>query len=154
MACGYIGWWMVSGVEALLGEMALNSQGVLVQDYTPQDLTLFTVARYAIIPLALMGFSVVVTGAAWHGSPGKQKLALLQTLAGLLIIAVSVFILLTGYAFDYIVAIEGGPVLEMATARNITMITGLFGLAVTVLSIFQLFRHRNTVITAKGAVTA
>jgi hypothetical protein len=74
----------------------------------------------------------------------KRKLTTTQIIAGVLIVAVSAFIFRWGYSFEYIFAIEGGPVLDLARARYLTLLTSLLGLAVVGVSIAQLVNTKKT----------
>ena len=125
-------------MESLLEDTVINESGVIVQNYTPEHEAIFAIARYASGLLLILGMVVLISGVLWKRVQSKKDLAVTGIVAGALLAAVSAFISGWGYSFDYIVAIEGGPVLEIAQARALTIITGLLGLAVLGCGIAQL----------------
>jgi hypothetical protein len=137
-------WWMVSGVQELLDEKVPGAGGAMVQDYTPENETLFTLARCASGILLALGLSVVFIGALWKKVENKKKLAVTQIILSTLIVVLSTFILFWGYSFNYIVAIEGGPILDMGRAKALTLVTSVLGMAVLIVSIIQLGASRKT----------
>jgi len=143
LAVCYIVWWMVFGVAPMLTDKVLNENGVMVINVTPENEALFTVARYISVLLLGLGLVVVFTSACCKKAENTQKLAMTQTVVGVLIMAVSVFLLRWGYALDFIVGIEGGPVLDMGRARALTVLTGFLGLAITGVGIAQLVKARR-----------
>jgi len=142
-AAGYVLWWMLFGIVELLAEKVPDASGVMVQDYTPENEILFTAARYASGILLALGLLVVVTGALWKKVENKKELAVTQIIASTLIVAVSIFILFWGYSFDFIVAIKGGPVLDMGQARALTLFTGVLGMASFSVGVIQLGKSRK-----------
>jgi hypothetical protein len=141
-AC-YIVWWMIFGVTELLNLKILNESGVMVTDYTPENEVLFTIARYASGLLLGLGLVVLVNGVLWKKVENKTKLAITQIVAGALTVALSAFILIWGYSFDFIIAVEGGPVLDLGRARGLTFLTSLLGLAVLGVGIAQFINARK-----------
>jgi len=129
LAACYIVWWMIFGVTELLNLKILNESGAMVADYTPEYEALFPIARYASCLLLGLGLVVLVNGVLWKKVENKTKQAIVQIAAGALTFALSAFILICGYSFDYIVAIEGGPILDLGCARVCTFLTSLLGLA-------------------------
>ncbi len=143
-AAGYIMWWMLFDVVPLLAEKVPDAGGVMVQDYTPRHEILFTVARYASILLTGLGLLVLSAGALRGKIKNQKRLAVTQIIAGALIIALSAFILIWGYSFNVIVALKGGPVLTMTSAKAFTVLTSLMGLVVLITGIFQFIKSRKT----------
>lgn len=145
LVSGYIARWMLFGVASLLTMTLLNESGVMVANVTPEHEILFTIARYAFVLLVGLGLVVVFTGAFWKRAENKKKLAITQIIVRALIVIVSVFMLICGYALEFIVPIEGGPVLEMAYTRNVTLLTAILGLAVLGVGIAQLVVARREI---------
>jgi hypothetical protein len=143
LAAVFIARWMIFGVTSLLDMTVLDENGVMVANASPERQDLFTVARYSFPLLLGLGLVVSIRGASWERTENRKELAITQIIAGALIIAVSVFILRWGYALEFVIPIEGGPVLEMAYARNVTLLTALLGLAVTGVGIAQLVKTRK-----------
>jgi hypothetical protein len=137
-------WWMASGVQELLDEKVLNESGEMLQDYTPENETLFTVARYASGILLVLGLSVVVTGALWKKVENKKKPAVTQIVISTLIVVLSIFILFWGYSFNCIVPVEGGAILTMSTAKALTLITSILGIVILLTGVIQLGQSRKT----------
>jgi TRAP-type C4-dicarboxylate transport system permease small subunit len=144
LATLYVLWWMVFGVTALLSDKVPIDSDTMVANYTPKHEVLFTITRYASGLLSGLGLAVIITGALWKKTKNKKNLTITQTIAGVLIVAVSAFIFQWGYTFEYIVAIEGGPVLDLARAMNLTLLVSLLGLAVVGVSIAQLVNSKKT----------
>jgi hypothetical protein len=142
LAC-FVAAWMISGVQELLNVQAYNTNHILVQDYTPHNEALFTISRCASVLLIALGLSVLITGASWWKVKHKKKLAKAQIIAGTLIVIIAAFIFTWGYTFDFIIAIEGGPVIDNASYRGFTAYIGILGLAVLVLGMIQLVKARR-----------
>jgi hypothetical protein len=140
----YVLWWMAFGVTSLLNDKVSVDSGIMVANYTPEHEVLFTTARYASGLLAVLGLAVIIIGALWKKTENKRKLTTTQIIVGVLIIVISAFIFRWGYSFEYIFAIEGGPVLDLARARYLTLLTSLLGLAVVGVSIAQLVNTKKT----------
>jgi hypothetical protein len=139
----YILWWMAFGVTSLLNDKVPGDGGVMLANYTPEHKILFTVARYASGLLSVLGLATIITGVLWKKAENKKNLTITQIIIGLLIVAVSAFIFTWGYSFEYIAAIEGGPVLDMARARYLTLLTALLGVALSGVSIAQLVKSNK-----------
>jgi hypothetical protein len=144
VTASFIVGWMVSGVQELLDEKVPDENGIMIQDYTPKNETLFTIARYTSVILLALGLAVAVTGAFWKRIVNKKKLAVMQIVLSTLIVVLSIFILFWGYSFNYIVAIEGGPVLDMGRAKALTLITGILGIVILLTSVIQLGQSKKT----------
>jgi hypothetical protein len=138
----YIVWWMMSGVNTLLADMVLNENGELVNNVTPKNEILFNIARYSSISLPALGL-FICAGSIWMKKDYK-KAALMHIISGGLVLTVSIFILIWGYAFDFIHLILGGPVIDMGQARVLTALTAFIGLVVSGLSIVQLVKANNS----------
>jgi len=143
LAACYVVWWMIFGVAPMLTMMVLNENGVMVTNVTPENEVLFTVARYTSVLLFGFGLVVMFTRAFCKKAENTQKLAMTQIVVGVLIVAVSVFILRWGYALDFVVGIAGGPVLDMGRAKALTILTTLMGLAVIGVGIAQYMQTRR-----------
>jgi hypothetical protein len=143
LAACYISWWMIFGVVSLLNETVVDGSGAVVTNASPDNETLFVIARYVSGLLFGLGLVVLITGAFWKKIKSKKNPAIIQVIAGTLIAAISVFILLWGYAFDFIVAIEGGIILVQARTVWINILTALLGLAVLGTGIAQFVKARK-----------
>jgi hypothetical protein len=140
LATSYVAWWMLSGVNDLLSLTVDNRNGVMVQDFTPENGFLFGLARYASILLPALG--LLILAGSLRPAKDPRRAATTNIAAGGLVFAISVFILIWGYAFDFIWMIEGGPILVMSQARLLTTLTALLGLAVSGVGIVQLVKAR------------
>jgi hypothetical protein len=136
----YVAWWMLSGVNELLSLTVDNGNGVTVQDFTPENGVLFGIARYASI--LLPGLGLLILAGSLRPAKDPRRAATTNIAAGGLVFGISVFILIWGYALDFIVMIEGGPILDMSQARLLTTLTALLGLAVSGVGIAQLVKAR------------
>ena len=141
LAASYIAWWMMSGVNALLTNMVPNENGVIVHNVTLENGVLFTIARYLSIPLLVLGLFISI-GSIWQRND-HRKVAVTHIVSGGLVFIISVFILIWGYAMNFIWVIEGGPVIEMGQARILTALTAFLGLVVSGLSITQLVKSKG-----------
>ena len=136
----YVVWWMMSGVNGLLADMVFNESGELVNNVTPENETLFNIARYASISLPVLGLFISI-GSIWMKQDDK-KAALTHIISGGLVLIISIFILIWGYALDFVHLILGGLVIDMGQARVLTALTAILGLAVSGLSVVQLVKAK------------
>ncbi len=143
LAAIFIARWMIFGATSLLDLTVLDENGVMIADVFPEHEVLFTVARYSFPLLLGLGLVVLVRGASWKRTENRKKLSITQIIAGVLVVAISVFILRWGYALEFVVPIAGGPVLEMAYARNVNLLTAVLGLVVTGTGIAQFIKARK-----------
>jgi len=140
LVASYVAWWMLSGVNALFTFTVDNGSGMMVQDFTPENGLLFGLTRCASILLPALGLLILVKSLRPFKDP--RRAATTNIAAGGLVFAISVFILIWGYALDFIVMIEGGPVIVMAQAKMLTALTALMGLAVCGVGLTQLAKAR------------
>jgi hypothetical protein len=145
LAC-IVAYWMIFGIRELFSDQYYNSSHVLVQNYTPQNEAAFAISRGASVLLVLLGLGVVISGALWWKVENKVYLAKAQIIAGSLIVVLAAFIALWGVTFNYLITIEGGPVLTIPVMKTWTIFITMFGLAVLVLGIMQWAIAKNKVI--------
>jgi len=143
LASGYIIWWMFFGATPLLEDKVLNASGVLVNNVTPENEALFTAAHYISFFLPACGLAAVFLGAFGKRIASARRLAMLEIALGVVIIPASIFIFIWGYSLDFVVMIEGGPVLDMSRAKAYTVLTTLLGLVITGVGIAQFIRARR-----------
>jgi len=143
LVAGYIIWWMFFGVAPLLEDKILNESGALVTNVTLENAALFTAARYASFLLFACGVVAVILGAFGKIIASIRKIAVTEIVLGVLIVLISAYLFRWGYALDFVVMIEGGPVLDMSRAKAFTILTALFGLAITGAGIGQFVKVRR-----------
>jgi hypothetical protein len=135
IAAVWITWWMASGVNELLDSVVLDENDSRVQNYTPDNESLFTLSRYLSGVLALLGLVVTITGILWKRTENKIKLTNIQTISGALLIVLSVVILIWGYSFTSIAPFEGGPELTKTYAIELTILSALLGAGIFIIGL-------------------
>ncbi len=143
LASGYIIWWMFYGATPLLEDKVLNASGVPVNNVITENEVLFTTARYISFILPACGLATVFLGAFGKRIASARRLAVLEIALGVVIIIASIFIIIWGYSFDFVVMIEGGPVLDMSRAKAYTVLITLLGLVVIGVGIARFINARR-----------
>ncbi|MBN1189143.1 MAG: hypothetical protein JXA46_05260 [Dehalococcoidales bacterium] len=147
----YITGWMIFGVQSLLTIPVPDESSFMSRmNVLPRHETLFTLARYASGLVFGLGLAVLLTGAFQNSTESGRKLAISQIIAGVLIPAVSYFIIIWGYPTEFRTAgtagsnlikhvfINPGPVIMRA--EMITLAIFSMGLAVLGIGLAQLLK--------------
>lgn len=154
LAACYIVGWMIFGVPSLLNMPVPDESGVMRNtDVFPEHEVLFTIARYASGLLLGLSLVVLLTGAFQQNVKSKKKLAITQIIAGVLIVAVSVFITRWGYPTVFVVPMPEGSNLTGSVNINpgplnvyavfLAMLSTLLGLAVLGVGVAQFVKAKK-----------
>jgi len=136
----YAVYWAAFLVEPLLDDMIQDESGTMINNTIVENKTLFDTARYASGLVLALGLAVVLTEVCWKNRETRKKLAIIHIVIGAFIVAVAAFIIRWAYALEFIVPIEGGPMLDLGYSMIGTIISGLLGLGVIIAAIIRRVR--------------